>query len=50
MLTKPQELTESLKVGVHEQSTLSSKLTDATKLFEELKKEFKVTDRISNIM
>ena len=41
---KPQELTESLKVGLNEQSTLSSKLIDTTMLIEESKKEIEVTD------
>ena len=41
---KPQELTESLKVGLNEQSTLSSKLFDTTMLIEESKNEIEVTD------
>ena len=41
---KLQELTELLKVGFDEQSTWSSKLTDTTKFFEELRKEVEVND------
>ena len=41
---KLQELTECVKAGLHEQSTLSSKLTDTTKPTEELRKEIEVTD------
>ena len=41
---KLQELTDSLKVGLNEQSTLSSKLTDTIKLIEEIKKEIEVTN------
>ena len=47
---KLQELTESLKVGLDEQSTLSSKLTDTTKFIEELRKEIEVTDRTKIII
>ena len=41
---KLQELIESLKVGLNEHSTLSSKLTGTTMLIEEIKKEIEVTD------
>ena len=44
---KLQELTESLKVGLDEQSTLSLKLTDTIKFFEELRKEIEVNDNSS---
>ena len=47
---KLQELTESLKVGLDKQSTLSSKLTDTTKLIEEIRKEIEVTDRTKIIV
>ena len=47
---KLQELTESLKVGLDEQSTLSSKLTDTTKFIEELRKGIEVTDRTKIII
>ena len=33
---KLQELTESLKIGLNEQSTLNSKLTDTTMLIKEV--------------
>ena len=46
---KPQELTESLKVGLNEQSTLSSQLIDTTMLIEESKKEIEVTCRCEGI-
>ena len=41
---KLQELTDSLKVGLDKQSTLSTKLTDTTKFIEELRKEIEVTN------
>ena len=41
---KLQELTESLKVGLDEQSTLRSKLIDTTKLIEKFIKEIQVND------
>ena len=47
---KLQELTESLKVGLDKQSTLSSKLIDITKFIEELRKEIEVTDRTKIII
>ena len=47
---KLQELTESLKVGLDEQCTFNSKLTDTSKLIEELKKGFQVTDRTKIII
>ena len=47
---KLQELTESLKVGLDEQSTLSSKLTNTTKLIEVLRKEIEVTNRTKIII
>ena len=47
---KLREITESLNVDLDEQSALSSKLTDATKLIEELRKEFEVIDRTEIIV
>ena len=44
---KLQEIAESLKAGLDEESTLSSKLSDTTKLIEELRKEIEVTDSIT---
>ena len=43
---KLQELAESLKVRLDEESILSSRLTDTTKLIEELRKETEVTNSI----
>ena len=44
---KLQEIAESLKAGLDEEYTLSSKLSDTTKLIEELRKEIEVTDSIT---
>ena len=43
-----QELAESIKVGLDEESSLSSKLNDTTKLIEELRKEIEVTDKLAS--
>ena len=45
---KLQELAESIKVGLNEESSLSSKLSDTTKLIEELRKEIEVTDKLAS--